>query len=231
MLACAYLLVTAFGVTGAVLIGAGFVGGAAALPILSLIVGPASRRLGEGLGSLWLTVGLRSFEDPVVNLDADSNYRVVEADELGIDGGPRYKLAKTLVGFDCARDVEAFGHAGHTSSDLVDYLPSDGLVAADGGASVLPRGMAATDQIRNAEHYGMLPDADHLDDHATYVRTDHWLSRFRDAATGRVADRAQQEATREFAGGDPPISDHLLMLGSVGLAAVGFGFWLVIALA
>ncbi len=68
------------------------------------------------------------------------------------------------------------------------------------------------------------------DPSATYVRTDSWLSRFSDAATGDDLDTAEEEAKNEFAAGDPKYDDGTLMKWSGIAAGAGGGFWVVIAL-
>ena len=64
----------------------------------------------------------------------------------------------------------------------------------------------------------------------TFVRTDKWLARFKDAATGDTVDTAMQEAIKEFAAGDPELSDGWLMKLSAILFGAGFGFWVVVSL-
>jgi hypothetical protein len=66
----------------------------------------------------------------------------------------------------------------------------------------------------------------------TYVRTDKWMSRMADAATGKISERAQLEATKEFADGDSSFSDERLMYLSIGASILGFvggaGLWAVL---
>jgi len=90
---------------------------------------------------------------------------------------------------------------------------------------MLPPEHEPTGRVTNAGHTGFLPTPD-VDDRAfmrrTYVRTDRWLARFADAATGTMCERAQQEATKEFADGSPQFTDRQLMYLSIGGGVAGF---------
>ncbi|UIP01739.1 hypothetical protein Hbl1158_16930 (plasmid) [Halobaculum sp. CBA1158] len=198
--------------------------GASIMPILTALTGAIGR--GGSLGELIIWWGLSAFDDPVLDLTENGQYRFVEADELGLESVPTTMFCKTLVGFSPEVSPGAFGHAGLTSVELGNLLPANAMT--DGGASVVPHEFATTSRISNAGHDSFVPRNDRIDDGATYVRTDHWLARFADAATGDAIDKAESEATKEFAAGDPQWSDGDLMKYSAVAGAVGIGFWVVI---
>lgn len=216
--------ISVFGVGTSLILFGAFLGGAALLPLLTLILGAVGK--GENLAELLMMIGLMGFDDPMFDLGADDQYRVVEAEAVGLEGTPRTKFAKSLVGFTCDVSPEAFGHAGHSAADLEDYRPVQ--LVADGGAASLPRGYVPTEGMTNANHQGFMP-ADPSPS-TTFVRSDTWLGRFRDSATGAAIAVAEQEATKKFAAGDAEISDNRLMKLSAVAAALGIGFWVVIAL-
>lgn len=174
--------------------------------------------LPEPIAEVWLTLGLKAFRDPIINQD-DGEIKVREATAIGAEGGPRYRFCKSYVGFDVADGPANFGAAGIKGSKLGEYRRA----IADGGENDIPEGLMATTKITNAGHQGLIPTFDATDASATYVRTDRWMSRFADAATGKRCERAQQEATKEFADGSPPFSDRQLIIFSLAGAAAGLG--------
>ena len=222
------VLAVALGPVTFAIAAAAFVAGAAVLPLLTTVLGAVG--YGVGLADLLLWAGLQAYEEPVVDLTEDDQYRFVEADEVGVENPPKVRLSKTLVGLSCAVSPEAFGRAGYDGSDLVDYLP-DSEFLADGGQNAVPRGYTITDGIQNGGLRGFMPDKDSLEPSATYVRTDNWLSRFKSSATGDALDVAETEATNEFADGDSGLSDGQIMKYSAISAVAGLGFWVVVAVA
>jgi hypothetical protein len=175
-------------------------------------------RLSEPFAEAWMTVGLKGVDDPIITQDDNNCIRVDDGD----DDGPRYRLCKSFVGFDLDVSPAAFGRAGATGKELAKFEAA----MTDGGEADLPADLVATKQITNADHTGLVPNVDPMADswserrQKTFVRTDRWLSRFTDAATGKICERAQQEATKEFADGKPEISDRRLIMLSIG-AGVG----------
>lgn len=210
----------------AILAGA-FIAGFAVYPVLTLILGAVGFG-GAKLADLIMMAGFWGFTEPVVDQTEDDQYRVVEAEDIGLENIPKAKFCRTLVGFSCEVTPESFGHAGYSASDVEDFRPSDQL-AADGGNEALPRDTIPTDGLVNANHLGFM--AADPDPSTTFVRTDNWLGRFKDAATGDTIDTAMQEAVKKYAAGDPEISDGFMLKLSAGLGLIGFGFWVVVALA
>lgn len=221
-------LAVAFGPVTFAIGAVAFLVGAAVLPLLTTVLGALG--YGVGLADLILWAGLQAFDEPVVDLTEDNQYRLVEADDIDLENPPKVRLSKTLVGLSCAVSADAFGRAGYTGSDLVDYLP-DSEFLADGGQNAVPRGYTITDGIQNGGLRGFMPNKDEIASSVTYVRTDNWLSRFKNAATGDTLDVAETEATNEFADGDSGLSDGQIMKYSALSAAVGLGFWVVVAVA
>jgi len=211
--------------TIAVGIGVGI--GATVLPVLALLAGRLGK--GENLADLFLWAGLQAFREPTLDLTKDGRYRFEEASELDLENPPKKMLAKTLVAFACDRTPEAFGRAGHTAADVVDYQRTDAM-KGDGGqaADDLPRGYSPADALSRAGHQAFVPDD--TDPDTTYVRTDKALGRFANAATGDSIDVAEMEARKEFADGAPEVTDGQIMKYSGIAAAAGFGFWVVVAL-
>lgn len=215
------------GVATSIIASAGFIIGFSVLPVLVLVFGAIGR--GASIGELIIMSGLMGLGDPVLDLTEDDKYRFEEADELGLVDPPQVKLAKTLIGLSCEVSPKAFGSAGYDAADVEETRDS---VATDGGAdlsSCLPRNYEPTEQMTKAGHSAFVPaDANAS---KTYVRADKWLARFRDAATGDRLDVAEAEAKKEYAAGDPQLSDGQLMRYTMALAIAGFGFWVVIAFA
>lgn len=198
------------------------------LPLLSATaISALPGVISEPIAEAWMTLGLKAFDDPIVRQTATDGYRIDEADELGpaFDGtGDRYRFCKSWVGFTCDVEPEAFGNAAVKGSKLGEYRSTN--VVTDGG-DVLPDDVEPTEKISNADHLGLVPSFEAMDDQrrrATFVRTDRWLARFKNAATGKMAERAQKEATKEFAGGEPPFTDRQIMLYSLGTLVGGLAF-------
>lgn len=216
---------SAIGLFWSGVIGGSFLAGYAVLPLLLLLLGALG--VGAGLGDLMLMAGLMGIREPVLDLTEDDQYRFVEADDLGLEDPPKAKLAWTLIGLSPEVSPEAFGHAGYDAADVEEIRDQ---IATDGGRDaddVLPKGYESTREITKANHSAFVPSDP--DPSTTYVRADMWLARFRDAATGTSLDTAEKEARKEYAAGDPDLSDQRLMGYSALAAAGGFGFWVVMA--
>jgi len=186
-------------------IGGSALGSAAILSAL-----PAA--LCEPIAEAWLTLAFFAFDDPIIEQSESKTIQIVEGD----GGGERYRFCKAFVGFDLDVTPDTFGRAGMRGSELGQLRSPD--VAADGG--VVPAEHEVTDRITSAEHEAFIPEFDEEQYRETFVRTDRWLARFADASTGLMCERAQQQATKEFAGGEPPISDRRLLVLSIG-AGIG----------
>jgi len=198
------------------------------LPLMSstlLSVLPAT--LAESIAETWMTLGLKAFDDPIIRQTETSEFGINEATTLQPefrDTGQRYRFCKSYVGFTCDVTPDTFGPAGVHGTKIGEYRPTD--VITDGG-DLAPDGYEPTSKISNGGHNGFVPTFEAVDSYrrqATFVRSDRWLARFRDAATGKMAERAQQEATKEFAGGEPPFSDRQIMLFSLAGLAGGMIF-------
>ena len=188
----------------------GFLGGIVGLLLVVVGIAPILPMAITGpIAELLLRLGLMALDDPTL-LQQDGRMRWIDAD---VDG-PRYRLAKTFVSFAVHVDEDTFGKAGmrggqlqrYRSTDTVDGLPDDlqlATVEKGGVRSVVPTREAVS------EHAG-----------AVWVRTDRWLRRFADAATGRLVEIAQREATKEFGAGDHDVDDNTIMMRSL-LAAIG----------
>ena len=199
-------------------IGGSFLAGFAFLPLLLLVFGALGA--GAGLGDLMLMAALMGFDEPVINLRADDRYEIREADALGLEDPPKVKVAWTLVGLSCDVDPEAFDGAGATAADLEDVRDQ---FAADGGRDAdecLPTGFESTREIQKAGHHAYLPT--NPSTRSTFVRLDMFLARFRDAATGGLLDVAEKEARKQYAAGDPDLSDQRLMVLSLAGTVLGF---------
>jgi len=195
------------------------------LPLTSstlLSVLPAT--LAESIAETWMTLALKAFADPIINEEAGGEYEIYESEELpDVGSAPRYRFCKSKVGFSCDVSPEAFGEAGLSASQLEEYRSE---VRADGG-DVLPAEVEPTDCIENAGHQGFIPRFESVDSQRrlnTFVRTDRWLARFADASTGKISEKSQQEAIKEFAGGEPPFTDRQIMLFSLAGLAGGMIF-------
>lgn len=193
------------------------------------IISALPAALAEPIAEMWMTLGLKGFSDPIVHQLKNGSVRVDEAADLGYDDdGPRYRFCKAWVGFITDADAEAFGTAAVTGSKLSQFRST----AVPDGGETLPDDVEPTDRISNADHSGFLPTFDALDRRRrnhTFVRTDRWLGRFADASTGSMTERAQQQGTKDFAGGEPAFSDRQIMLFSFVAMALGLvvslGLW------
>lgn len=203
-----YLPYAVVGILGTVVVGVVVVIGFC--PIFPMaITGP--------IAELLLRLGLLALGNPTLMQD-DGRVHWVDADVEG----PRYRLAKTFVAFAIQVDEHTFGRAGmrggqlqrYRSTESIDGLPDDlqlGTVEKGGVRSVVPTPQAAS------EHAGDI-----------WVRTDRWLRRFADAATGRLVEIAQREATKEFGAGDHDVDDNAIMLRSLAASIGGFAISTVI---
>lgn len=195
------------------------------VPLLSAaVISAAPASLAEPVAEGWAILAFTAFDDPVVEQLTDRGIHIRE----GEGEGPRYRFCKTYVGFDLDRAPEAFGRAGETGEALEEpEYRSD--ARADGGADIIPNDCVPTSKVTSGGHEGLIPtfDADDPDDverrESTFVRTDRWLARFADVATGVRTKHAQQAATKEFADGSPDFSDRQIMLLSLGAAFAGIG--------
>jgi len=186
--------------------------------------------ISEPVAELWMQIGLMAFDKPTIHQD-HGQITVVEADDVEADDDHEYRFCKHWVQFALEVDPDAFGRAGCDAGELEDYRTLD--TVAYGGvevASKLPSGWEATNKIANADHRGLVPKRSTAEDRirTTWVRTDRWLGRFADSATGTICERAQEEATKEFAGSERPISDMQLVKYSLGLVLGGLIFGFVI---
>jgi hypothetical protein len=224
--------VVAFGLLTApattVFIIAGALGTLFVIPLgSSAIISALPAAITEPVAESWLTLAFKAFDDPIVTQNDGKEIRVTE----GGGDGPRYRFCKSFVGFDLDCSPDAFGRAGVAGRGLREY---HGSAVTDGGTDV-PDDVTPTDQITKGGHRGLIPDLDPMDDNwtkrrkETFVRTGRWLGRFADAATGEMCERAQQEATKEFADGSPAMSDRTVMVLSIGSAlgglALAFVLW------
>lgn len=214
---------------------------AAALTVAATIVIGSSRvlaafpaKLCEPVAELWMQLGLMAFDEPIIHQD-HGEFEVIEGSSISDDVSNQYRFCKHWVAFALDVDPEAFGRAGVDASDMVDYRDGSSVaeVSADGGveiASQLPDGWEPTNKLTNANHRGLVPSSATVRDRitTTWVRTDRWLGRFADASTGTVCERAQEEATKEFAGSERPVSDTQLMKYSLGLMSAGLVFSFII---
>jgi hypothetical protein len=225
--------------TSVAVVGAVWIGSTA-------IISSFPRALRDPIGNLWLTLALNGMDEPIVYQTESNEIELREREAVGLDGsGPRYRLGNNLVGFACARTVATFDDSGIRGSqvgDLRDTQVRDvsdsdivDVVSDGGNVSSLPDGLEPTVDIQNGDNWGAVPSIDYMDADkrsGTYVRTDKWMSRMADAATGKISERAQLEATKEFADGESGFSDQQLMYLSLGAAIVGFiggaGLWAVI---
>jgi len=224
--------------TSVAVVGAVWIGSTA-------IISSFPRALRDPIGNLWLTLALNGLDDPILYQTAAGTLELRDSADIGLDGsGPRYRIGSNLVGFAVDRSVESFDGAGIRGSKLGtlrdDALESNSItdVAAvsDGGqVESLPADYELTTSIQNGGVHGVVPSYDAMDADkrsGTYVRTDKWMSRMADAATGQISERAQLEATKEFADGESGFSDQQLMYLSLGAAIVGFiggaGLWSVL---
>jgi hypothetical protein len=214
---------------------------AAALTVAATIVIGSSRvlaafpaKLCEPVAELWMQLGLMAFDEPVIHQD-HGEFEVIDGSSITDDVSNQYRFCKHWVAFALNVDADAYGRAGVESSDIVDYRDGSAVadVSADGGveiASQLPDDWEPTNKVTNANHRGLVPSSETVRDRitTTWVRTDRWLGRFADASTGTVCERAQEEATKEFAGSERPVSDTQLMKYSLGLMSAGLVFSFVI---
>jgi hypothetical protein len=197
--------------TGAIASGA--VAAVLGVPLVSAtVVAALPRSIREPIGEAWLTLAYKAFDDPINYQNSDGEMRIREGD----GDGPRYRFCKTFVGFDLECTPDAFGDAGLTAKEVAEHHSTG---RTDGGSANIPEMTVPAGAISNATHTGFLPKEP--DAGTTYVRTDFWLRRFADAATGARTERAQQEATKEFADGSPEFSDRQLMYLALGGAALG----------
>jgi hypothetical protein len=186
--------------------------------------------ISEPVAELWMQIGLMAFDKPTIYQD-HGQFCVVEADDIDAADDHEYRFCKHWVRFALEVDPDAYGRAGCDAADLVDYRSSTTI--PDGGVEIsskLPTGWEPTNHITNADHRGLVPSKKTADDRitTTWVRTDRWLGRFADSATGTICERAQEEATKEFAGSERPISDIQLIKYSLGLVLGGLIFGFVI---
>jgi hypothetical protein len=203
-----YLPYTVVGILGTVVLGLFVVIGLG--PLLPMgITGP--------IAELLLRLGLLALDDPAL-LQDDGRMQWIDADVEG----PRYRLAKTFVTFAVRVDESTFGKAGmrggqlqrYRSTESVEGLPDDlqlATVEKGGVRSVVPTRQAVSD------HAGDI-----------WIRTDRWLRRFADAATGRLVEIAQREATKEFGAGDHDVDDDAIMMRSLAASIGGFAISTVI---
>jgi hypothetical protein len=231
------LALTAPGIVDTLLIAAvSAVVSAGGLWVISTsIISAFPRVIRDSIGNLWLTLALKALEDPIIYQTKDGELELREADAVGVDGsGPRYRIGNTLVGFAVSRAVDSFDDSGLKGSKLGQLRSTQQQVdaVADGGVpTVVDTEFEVTDEVQNGSGYGIVPTHDSMDAEtrgATYVRTDKWMSRMTGAATGSIAKRAQQEATKEFADGDNGYSDETLMYLSLGAALLGLALGAVV---
>jgi len=195
------------------------------IPIGSVLVGPIlPLTLSEPAATGWMILALKAFDDPII-YQTQKTYDIVEADDIGAfdDDGTRHRFCKSWVGFSCDLDPEMFGPAGVNSTEIREYRTA----IADGGDSVGPDYVPTT-EISNAGHKGFLPASGSIEHHHTYVRTDRWLSRFNNASTGTMTEKAQKKATKDFAAGEPGLSDKQIMIVSTIAFVLSLGFSAVI---
>jgi hypothetical protein len=223
--------------TSVVVFGAVWIGSTA-------IISSLPRAIRDPIGNLWLTLALNGLDDPILYQTASGTLELRESSDIGLDGsGPRYRVGTNLVGFAVDRSVDSFDGAGIRGSKLGtlrDDAPAgsitDVAAVSDGGqVESLPADYELTTSIQNGGVHGVVPSYDAMDSDkrsGTYVRTDKWMSRMADAATGKISERAQLEATKEFADGESGFSDQQLMYLSLGAAIAGFiggaGLWAVL---
>jgi len=195
--------------------GAGAFAAVAGITLVSAAIIPGLGVGAEAVGRLWLTLAFKSFSEPTVVQDS-MEFKIAEADSVETDADSKHRLCKAWVSF--AVDVDdAFGEAGLRGSELGEHR-----AVTDGGSDSVPSGMRTT-EIENASHIGVVPGPEDTHYRHTYVRTDRWLGRFADASTGETVERAQQEATKEFAGGEIGLSDKMIIMSSIATSLVGLG--------
>ena len=188
----------------------GFLGGIVALMLLIIGIAPILPMAITGpIAELLLRLGLLALDDPTL-LQQDGRMRWIDED---VDG-PRYRLAKTFVAFAVHVDEDTFGRAGMRGGQLQRYRSTESVEG-------LPEGL----QLATVEKGGVrsvVPTREAVSEHAgaIWVRTDRWLRRFADAATGRLVEIAQREATKEFGAGDQDVDDNTIMMRTL-LAAIG----------
>ena len=219
--------------TSVAVVGAVWIGSTA-------IISSLPRVIRDSIGNLWLTLALNGLDDPILYQTASGTLELRESSDIGLDGsGPRYRIGNNLVGFAVDRSVESFGDAGIRGSKLGTLRSAEQQLNAitDGGGPAIDVGVEyeITDEVKNGGVYGVIPTRDSMDADkrsGTYVPTDKWMSRMADAATGKISERAQLEATKEFADGESGFSDQQLMYLSLGAAIAGFiggaGLWAVL---
>jgi len=188
--------------------------------VISALPGALAEPIAEG----WMTIGLKGFRDPVIQETESGEYQISECETLpGVGASPRYRFCKAWVGFTCDVSPESFGEGAIRGVDMSHFRTE---AVTDGGETSLPSALEPTEALVNGGHEGVVPSFEAMNAERgshVFVRTDRWLSRFAEASTGRMTERAQREATKEFAGGEAPFSDRQIMIfGIVGLA-VGLG--------
>lgn len=214
--------------------------GAAGTVAATIIIGSSRvlaafpAKLCEPVAELWMQLGLMAFDEPVIHQD-HGEFEVVEESSISESVSDRYRFCKHWVAFALDVDADAYGRAGVESADIIDYRDGSDAedISADSGveiASQLPDGWEPTNKLTNANHRGLVPSSETVQDNmtTTWVRSDRWLGRFADASTGTVCERAQEEATKEFAGSERPVSDTQLMKYSLGLMSAGLVFSVII---
>lgn len=177
-------------------VGGIVVGGFVPWFISVFIVSALPARICEPVAEAWMKFGLSSFKDPLI-WQQDGEFSLEERDEKVSGEKQTYRFCKEYVEFGTATDSEQFGEAGYTAREA-DAIQSG--------------------ELDRANHTGAIPHIPENDE-STYVATARWMGRFKNSSTGQKQDKAQAEATKEFAGGMSNIDDGTLLKYSL----LGFG--------
>ncbi len=190
--------------------------------ILSTGIISSLSSLRDGVGALWVTLAFQGLETPTIYQTATDE--LVLTDGRDLETKNQYRLCNTLVAFDCDVSPDAWDDAA-VRPPAIEDMRSISAIQADGGHDVITDVIGSNwtpAQVQNGNIVGVVPSMDSVGTDGTWIRTDRIMSHYADASTGRISERAQQEAVKEFADGSSAFSDTQLMIYSVVAAGLGF---------
>jgi len=178
------------------------------------------KSLAETVAFHYLKFGLRSFREPVFELGLDG-YRIIEGANGAVGGSKKYRLAGKWVGFSIRPDdLDAlFEGIAEEAKTIYARKPAE---VTDGGTSIdAPPGYVVSDSLEVQGIKPYVPKRVHKD--ALYARVDRAMSPFKDAARGSRVDKAIEIAKEKYGNGWQPLSDRMVIAGTLIGAFIGLG--------
>lgn len=196
--------------------------GAAIIPFIAAWFGRSLGGVGMLLGKLFITIGLLSYDRPVITLVDKHTYRLVEFDEVDWPVKPQfYRFALTRLGVGFANSEDVWDEDVSLSPARVNEM-ANGPVAGDpifdGGSDTAPSGYTTTSIIEHEGIRGYVPET--VDKDSRYVRTDLVTGWFMEAGQNRRLMKAALDTAKERHGGGQKPVDDKYVLGATLLAMV-----------